>query len=487
MLAAVTIGVGSINLGKLGLWRDEAFSGQLASLPAHTFLRFLSSEEPNGALYHLLLFGWVRLGEGDAFLRFPSVVFAAGSIALTFLLGRHLLGQQVAIVGALMLACNATFLANSRETRSYSLLLLLSTASSLLFARAVLDDRKAAWHAYSIAATAAMYCHYFACLTIVAQFASLLFLPERATKMRRACYSGIVIGVLTSPLVIFALGDRPDSLTWVPPTTPRRIAAVTTQLLGGHASSIVLLSLLVATLVVWSRGFEEASQNRNGWSIRFLVLLTIVPLGIGILVSLLKPILIGRYFLGVLPPLMLIAAVGAVSVYRGLLQRRAVVGSVLLAILLTLSTSRYFLKATKPDSRGGVEYVTSHAQPGDGLAFVSFWGIPAFQWYAVRRNPRSVSRLHFVFPRPEKASLVGDDLWKSDFLVQSAPRAFDPVPVQRAVRDHARVWLIEDGGGDKRVLAEKELLAGMLRDKLKCEEHNFRGVIVSLFASNCTS
>ena len=486
-LAAVSALAGAVRLGAVGLWRDEAFSARLASLPPGTFLRFVAGVEPNGLLYHLVLFGWVRLGQGEAFLRIPSVLFAAGSVVLTYLLGKRLLGRPAGILGALLLACNPIFLAYSQEVRSYALMVLVATAGSLIFTAAVLDDDRRAWRWYPVVAALSMYAHYFAALTIAAQFISLLLLGRRRVEWSRVVRSGAVLAVLVSPLLLFGLSNRPDSLSGVLPTTPGRLLTFTLGLVGGKELTVVLLGLVATSIGFWLRGAGTVAEGRQRWTMGFLVTSLVVPLATGLVVSLFKPLMVPRYFLAVLPPLMLLAAAGALHLHRRLLRGRAAPGMVVLLLpLLGFSVSQHYLTATKPDSRGAVGHVTSHAQPGDAIAFPTFWGIPAFQWYGVRIHPQVAELLDFVFPRPQRRALLGDDLWRDgDFLVRSTAQSFDPQPARAAIGEHRRLWTIEDGGGDERSRFEEQILLDMIGGKRLCEERHFRDVHVRLYAVTC--
>src|SRR5690349_10961823 len=81
-------------LGGPSLWMDEAFSVQLARQPLSVLAgAFTGGGEPNMILYHLLLHGWLGLGgalgipASEAFVRFPSAVFAALSVVVVYQLG----------------------------------------------------------------------------------------------------------------------------------------------------------------------------------------------------------------------------------------------------------------------------------------------------------------------------------------------------------------------------------------------------------------
>ena len=85
-------------LGKESLWGDEAFTVALASIPLPTMLKLLATDEPNIALYVLMLRGWLALGDSESTIRLLSVVFAAATVPLLYCVARRLAGQPVALL-----------------------------------------------------------------------------------------------------------------------------------------------------------------------------------------------------------------------------------------------------------------------------------------------------------------------------------------------------------------------------------------------------
>ena len=71
------------------------------------------------SLYHLLLFGWVRVaGSSEIAVRSFSAVAGIASVAVLFLLARRLAGVRVALWAGLLMAVNPLYVRYAQEARA---------------------------------------------------------------------------------------------------------------------------------------------------------------------------------------------------------------------------------------------------------------------------------------------------------------------------------------------------------------------------------
>src|SRR5579859_4149721 len=115
---------------------DEAASWNLAKLPWHSFLQALWDFEGNMALYYLILRPWLHLGNSEVVVRGLSALFGIATIPVLYFLGSRLFNQRVGLLAAALLAVHAFHIRWSQEARSYALLVLLLTWSTLLLVSA---------------------------------------------------------------------------------------------------------------------------------------------------------------------------------------------------------------------------------------------------------------------------------------------------------------------------------------------------------------
>jgi uncharacterized membrane protein len=108
-------------------WLDELYSVTASNLGVSEMITLIINDV-HPPLYQLILTCWIRIfGDTPFATRALSLSFSLLALSIFFLEMRKHATAQATIVGLLFLVTNKTFLYYSLETRSYSLMLLLST------------------------------------------------------------------------------------------------------------------------------------------------------------------------------------------------------------------------------------------------------------------------------------------------------------------------------------------------------------------------
>ncbi|MFH1465309.1 MAG: glycosyltransferase family 39 protein [Pseudomonadota bacterium] len=161
-----------------------------------------------GPLYHALLWGWMRLGQGEIALRSFSLLAGLAALALLWSTARRLGRREAAILIALC-ATSPMLVDWLTSARAYGLYFLLACASSVsllgvLWAADTSAARRAAG-AYLLSTVALLYTHHFALLLLIAQaVAGVLAALMRVARPRRALLaaaSWVLAGLAALPLV----------------------------------------------------------------------------------------------------------------------------------------------------------------------------------------------------------------------------------------------------------------------------------------------
>jgi len=418
-----------LQLGSESLWYDEAVTVAIVRLDWEAFWKVLSHFEANMGLYYCLLRLWVNLGESEFVLRSLSALTGVLAVGLVYVLGKRLFDTKVGLMGAALLATNSFHIQYSQEARGYSLMVLLTTLSSLFFLRAIEHSSRNEWAGYILTATLAVYTHFFSVLVLGAHWVWLILVRRRNIPWRGFLVAVLAISMLLVPLAIFALARGTGPLSGIAKTRPHDVYLLFNSLVGG--GRLLLLAYFVpcsiaflCTLKAWVQ-WKELSKT---WSYAFLLSWFFVPLVTGIVISLWKPVLVDRYFIICLPPLVLLAAVGLSQV------RPSWISGVSLIALLALSARadfRYYSHPPKEDWRGATAYVVSHALPKDGILFYPGSVRFGFDYYVRRLNPEAQT-WQIVFPEPYDWTKKGTGAMRqpSDSLVRTIPKGYE------------RVWLV---------------------------------------------
>ena len=131
LLTAASAAIRFLFLARKPFWFDECFSVEVARLDWRNFLHLLWWREANMSLYYLLLRIWLHFGRSEFFIRTLSVLVAAATLPAIYWLARLLYNRRVALIAATLFTFNAYSVRYAQEARSYELLVLLATLSSV--------------------------------------------------------------------------------------------------------------------------------------------------------------------------------------------------------------------------------------------------------------------------------------------------------------------------------------------------------------------
>jgi hypothetical protein len=373
--------------------------------------------------YYLLLNLWIRaFGTGDPALRLFSVWWAALSLPLLWLVGRHLGGDRTAWSACLLFAFSPVAFSYSVEGRMYSLLWCLGLA--LVWSTIRLADGDRRWPAalWVLAGVAGLLTHYFFAFTWLACLAWLWIEGGPALRRSVAALAGAtLLAVLPWYLQVPASLERwrvsgdwlSGELAW-PQALARPLALAGTlfsgtTILGGWRWADRIAAVLLVALVIWlvSRGSVRrafSGQSRLVWG--WLAATCAGPLVFDVLRHT-TTTQVPRYVVPGLPAAMLLAAF-AVSLLPPRLHH-AVLTVLVLAWLpgdwpiVTASVPRPRQPYRELDTR-----LESWAQPGDlvlvhsipsgviGVARYLARDIPLASWVVqleTRRVPADIERL----------------------------------------------------------------------------------------------
>jgi uncharacterized membrane protein len=415
-VAALTVlvaGAGFLRLGGRSIWGDEAISisyasGSLGELHAHL------DGDPNMSLYYGLLWVWTHVfGQDLTVIRGLSVLFAAVTVPVLYALGRRLLGVRAGLAAAALLSTNAYFLHYAQEARGYSLVVLLVTASTLLFVRALDAPGAARCAAYAVVSALAFYAHFFAGFVVVVHVLVLLALRRRAAFTRPWVLAYAPAAVLVSPLCFQAARVGSNPIGWVDRPGLHELADAARALSGSSYYSLAALLVIAAASFRYGRGPVPGAKLAGAIALPWLL----GPLVLAFVLSQLSPMLVTRYLVVSLPAVGLAAALALAR----LEPRLAAAGFAALLLLAVVPLRAWYERPGDQDWLGAAAFVLSQARPGDGIAYEISAGAPAIAYYAPGRKPPGLTRL----PRSLAGPLPGRvwvALWQGDRLPASRLR-----------------------------------------------------------------
>jgi mannosyltransferase len=459
------------SLAAKSFWFDEGVSVAIARLDWYNFSRILWRREANMSLYYFLLHYWLAFGGGEFFVRALSVLFAAASVPLIYLLGRRLFDSRVGLIAAALLAVNAYHVQYSQDARSYSLMVFLCLLSSLYFLKSLNEPSRRNRIAYILSSVLGVYAQFFSLLLVIAQWASLRTLDRRQIPQQiRRDYRWIAL--LVSPVVIFVATTGTGPLRWVQRPGLRDLWIFVMRLAGNAGPWLLLAcaaACAVACIPVW-RTLGVRRVPWEDWRYRFLLSWLLFPLLLTLGVSLIKPLFVPRYFIFCLPALLLLVA-------RGIARLRtvALIPALLCVLFVSLQgTAGYYrrdLDIQRDDWRAATQYVLNHAQSGDALLFHVPMGRMPYEFYSTVK-PASAGPV-VLYPHH------GDYITFLDFVEKP-----NDAELERLLPQHSRAWLVLtyaetlSGLPDTRSVELTRLLANVYS---KVEQFDFQGIQILLY------
>jgi len=294
---------------KSSVWHDEGFSIMLAKRTVQEIWAG-SARDVHPPLYYELLHFWMRLfGTSELVIRSLSAFAGVLIIPIGYLIVRKIAGLRAAILASFVLALAPFLIRYSQEARMYGLLGLFLLLA--LYAVTEIAERpKRTWPyvLYTLSIAAGLYTHYFTVLAVLAFWLYFVLLEKPSTwKIGESIWlslrwwaANLAAVVLFLPWVPNLLGQlrRGQGLSWLPPATLRTLPDTIWQFFSftdGRAL-FALIYWLVPVLVIMAGVYIWMRDMGKQKFARLLVLYSFLPIAIGLIVSVKKPIFHERYF-----------------------------------------------------------------------------------------------------------------------------------------------------------------------------------------------
>ena len=449
--------VGGYRLGGASLWRDEAYTLDVAQRSTGQIFNLLLHVDAVHGPYYLGMHAVIRLfGSSEAALRLPSLVATSLAAGILALLGRRLarasgLPAPAAtglLAGLLQVAAPQTTY-YAQDARPYGLVTLFAVAATYLLIVAVERGGARWWAAYAAAVALTGVASLFALLILTAHGVTLLLTRARgqASPAPRAprllpwlpwLAAAVAAVVVVSPLIVLGYGQD-NTLSWVGHPGFGKLTLLVTLFAGSHALIPVVLALALCGVVAGL----GAARLRQITVVTVALPWLLLPPVILLAVSVVKPVYVERYVVFCQPALALLCAAG-VAWLGGLVaasaagRRTPALAWAAPAVILVALTALVIgpqrsvrLTSARPDNLRGVSAViAANQRPGDAVFY-----LPSEARVVSMGYPAPFRKLRDLALKASPVasnSLTGTQVWA-------------PVLASRFTGVH-RVWLVQWAG-----------------------------------------
>jgi mannosyltransferase len=190
-------------LGAQSYWYDESITVSLLRRNLFGMLHGVASGESAPPLYYVLAWFWARgLGTDEYELRLLSALAGIATVPLVYAAAETLASRRAALVAGALAATSPILVWYSQEARAYSLLVFLSGASFLFFARALDRPTPRLLVLWAVASVLALATHYFAVFVVTPELLLLVLLHVRARRVYVAAGAVVLSGAALLPLAV---------------------------------------------------------------------------------------------------------------------------------------------------------------------------------------------------------------------------------------------------------------------------------------------
>jgi hypothetical protein len=257
-------------LGLQSLWYDESWTAVEMKLGLIKLVLVDRLNELTPPLYYVVNWGFTHvLGTGDVGVRFLSALAGTATVPIMYWAGRELATRRVGLVTAALCAVNPILVWYSQEARAYSLLLMLSALSLVLFARALKQPSALRLAAWAICGAIALTVHYFAIFLLIPEAIWLLVATRKQIPTTvLAVWVIFQTGLALLPIALHQQSVLPSG--WISQTRPLiyRLRQVAWDFFAGFHSSfeyvlgvVAICALVVAIWLAVRR--SEPSERRT--------------------------------------------------------------------------------------------------------------------------------------------------------------------------------------------------------------------------------
>ncbi|MFD5908431.1 hypothetical protein ACFWHL_06950 [Streptomyces massasporeus] len=434
---AVMLAIGLWGLDRGGMWGDESVTFQVAQRTVPQIWRLLHDVDAVHGLYYLFMHAVLTVHPSEVVLRLPSVCAATATAGLVAALGVRLAGPRVGLGAGVLYAITPMTGHYAQEGRSYALVAAGVAGATLLLVRTVDAGGARAWWPYGTVVALTCVLHELAVPVLGAHAVTLALLRVPGRVWSGWGRAAGAVALLVLPLVWVSQGQA-GQVAWLVPPGWDRVERLARNFSPGQAGPVFL-----AALLLMAAGLRE----RRTAAVALPLLL--VPPGILMTVSQVRPLYHDRYVLYALAGASLLVAAGAGRVARALGRvrfdgRRMRVGRrqvrVLLGVTGVLAVTVTFLNqlpvhrqdrsaAHRPDNLAGVSALAvRQMRPGDPVLFV-----PSVGRLAALAYPKGFQRVRDIALR-ESAPRSGT-LWGLEA---------NPVELRRRLASVDRVWVVAE-------------------------------------------
>ncbi len=350
------------------MWIDEIFSVIQAD-PKNSFAgiySFLKATDPHPPLYYFSLKVFFTIFGYTSFAArlFSALLGIAGILAL-YGFSKELFNKRVGLIASILIAVNWFHLFYSQEARMYSMLFLTTIIS--FHGLVIFIKRPAIKTAliYAILTLLMIYTQFFALFTLISQCFILLYFIIRPYRVKPLLFfkycliAGVTIALLYLPALFIFLQTFKRTSIWIQLPGLDVFTYMFREFFGFNESVLFIINIAVLFFIL--KLFKRIPNNslainpekeKQVFSVFLLTVWVVITLLIPLISSYVNlPMIVNRYFINILPAIIIVIAAGIYYIQNRVVQTMIVVLFVVFSLTDIFIVKDYYNKPTKSQFR----------------------------------------------------------------------------------------------------------------------------------------
>ncbi|WP_026977255.1 glycosyltransferase family 39 protein [Flavobacterium tegetincola] len=385
IIIIVAIVLRFFNLDYQSLWVDEIYT-MIESNQNFTLSELYNSivtSDPHPPLYFLLAYIFFNIfGYTALVLKVLSALLSVAGVYAIYLLGKELCSKKTGIYAAILLTINFFSIYYAQEGRMYSLLFLTTTLSFYYLIKFIkLPNIKTAI-LFCIFSTLMIYSHLFALFTLISQYLILLYFIIISVKESRKKFFiytliiGIVSIVMYIPVIGIILNNLGRESIWIKMPTLDVYTQFFKDFFGESELVLFLIVMLIIAYFINLFSVKETIGFKTNPKVDKLTFSFII-ISLWILVTLLLPlirtytslpILINRYFINILPAILILIAIGLKSIKSNIVKTSFLSFIIIFSLTDILIVKKFYFTPYKSQFREVSNFIIENKSSDEPVA-----------------------------------------------------------------------------------------------------------------------
>lgn len=377
------------------VWLDEihALNEANPNLSISELYNLLLIAEPHPPLYFILAhYLFIIFGYTTYVLRFFSATVGVLGIISVYSLGKEMVNKKVGLIAAVLLTINPFHINYSQEGRMYALLFLTTAVSFIYLIKFIKKPNFKSAILYSVFSTIMIYCHFFALFTLFSQYLILLYflifpiVITRTQFLRYCIVSAVITIILYIPTYHLFMKTSEMKSIWIQMPSSDAFTQIFKDFFG--QSEMVLFLIIPVLLFLLLKLFNQEESklvnlNPNDGNLLFSFLILLIWIFTTLFLPLVRtyislPMLINRYFINVLPAILLLIAMGVYCIKSRLLQYFILSIIFIFSLNDIVIVKKYYKNVSKSQFREVSQFIIENNSQNDPVVSSLGWYFPFF-------------------------------------------------------------------------------------------------------------